>query len=547
MNENENRYLVTLLTHFLRIYDVPYREKEVALVLLSSPSFPSVLSIVQTCLYFGLETKAYKADFRGLEKTESPAIVHLKENDTGKFVLVKKVTANKVICFDAITYQIKEIIKDEFCARWSGVLILSEKGLPQRQRKINQSKITNRLGVYGLTLLALSSLFLFEFQNNRYDSTEILYAFNLCVLKMAGIWLSINLLNHEFGRSSSSLDRFCHRKASFDCNKVLQSKASKIVEDVALADVGFVYFCMGFILLIVSVYSGLVDSVITFLFCLSVCCIPFISFSIGYQGFVVKKWCPLCLSVMGVIVLEVFLVVIFPSKITLTVPFMTILSLLLFSLAVSVMVLLSFKVFLREHSTLFTDKINALRFKRDPFILATLFKHHERTSFSKNNGVISIGNSDSKICITTLLNPLCPPCKRLVTKLMDIREKFPNHFSWNIRFDGVKSHEYKEINHIPLYLIEVCRNINSDEKKLEIIRDWYSEQSIEKFSSIYSLQEISNETVADFYFQCEENSKSNIKKVPAIWMNHYELPQGYSVIDIPFLMTDLNLLQQLTV
>ncbi len=547
MGENENKYLVTLLIHFFRMCHIPYREKEVELVLRSSPSFPSVLSIVQTCLYFGLAAKAYKADFNGLEKTEMPAIVHLKGNDTGKFVLVKKIMNDKVMYFDATTYQTKEVTKDEFGTSWSGVLILSEKGLPQRQRKINQSKITNRLGVYGLTLLALSSLFLFEFQNNRYDSTEILYAFNLCVLKMVGIWLSINLLNQESGSFSPSIDSFCHSKASFDCDQVLHSKASKIVKSVTLADVGFVYFCTGFILLIVSVYSGLVDSVITFLFCLSVCCIPFIFFSVGYQGFVVKKWCPLCLSVMGVIVLEVFLVLIFPLKITLTVPFMTILSLLLFSLAVSIMVLLSFKEFLREHSTYFTDKINALRFKRNPFILATLFKHQERTFFSKNKGVISIGKSDSKICITTLLSPLCTPCKRLVTALMDMREKFPNHFSWNIRFDGVRSHEYKEINHIPLYLIEVCRNINSDEKKLAVIRDWYSGQSIEKFSSIYPLQGISDETIADFYFQCEENSTLNIKKVPAIWMNHCELPQEYLAMDIPFLMTDLDLLQQLTV
>ena len=83
----QNSYLTTLLSRYLKLMGVKFQEKELEMVLQSAPTYPSVLSIVESCNYFGLKTAAYRADSSKL-KAEIPAIVHFKD-ETEKFVLLK--------------------------------------------------------------------------------------------------------------------------------------------------------------------------------------------------------------------------------------------------------------------------------------------------------------------------------------------------------------------------------------------------------------------------------------------------------------------------
>ena len=124
-------------------------------------------------------------------------------------------------------------------------------------------------------------------------------------------------------------------------------------------------------------------------------------------------------------------------------------------------------------------------------------------------------------------------------------EKYPQKFFWQIRFDGIETNEYHPINQMQLHLIQLCNN-KTDDMKLQIITDWYRKQSMQWFSKKYPVKEITKETLLNFAEQNAANKELNIQKIPTMWMNNREFPEEYSVTDIPFLLTNVNLILQLT-
>ena len=132
-----NSYFIPLLYEYLKHFNVPLERKDLQLLLQSSPSFPSVLSIIQTCTYFGLNTKAYKADYDVLLKNSIPVIAHLKKNSGEKFVIVEKVTDKYLVYKDSVTLKTIKITSKKFTDKWTEILILSEKSKVERRVQNN--------------------------------------------------------------------------------------------------------------------------------------------------------------------------------------------------------------------------------------------------------------------------------------------------------------------------------------------------------------------------------------------------------------------------
>lgn len=92
---------------------------------------------------------------------------------------------------------------------------------------------------------------------------------------------------------------------AFSCDAVLNSKASKLFGIIKMSDIGIVYFMGGLVLLLFSFYGMTeVQKTLDMTSFLSVCSFPYIIFSLSYQRLKVKKWCPLCLGVLTVLLLE---------------------------------------------------------------------------------------------------------------------------------------------------------------------------------------------------------------------------------------------------
>lgn len=486
---NDN-YLMPLICEFLACYDIRPSKKELQLILQSTPSFPSMLSIIQTCLHYELKTNGYKANYNALLKSEIPVIAHLKTDEDERFVLITRTTEENVryVDYSAGYHTINET-KEQFCTQWTGVLIVSDRG-SMIDRKRREGKSTKYIAPCGLCILAVLFAILPRFI--QHPPSEIsFFAISLFLLK------------------------------------------------------GFIYFVAGLSTLVLSLLLERENDILPTLLCLSVCCLPYVLFSVFYQKFIVKRWCPLCLSVMGLILLEALLFLIYPQKDILHIievlPTLLILS---SSLIFAILTSSVYHRLLQDEEDVFVSKLENMRLKRNPIVLMTVFNVREHMKqFSAHS--ITIGNLRSDtMTITTLLNPKCIPCKEVATEVIRMMKKFPARFLWQIRFDGIETEEYHPMNQVQLYLWELCRKEMDDRIKLQIINDWFSRQSPQWFSKKYPIDKISSDTIADFSIQCHENKLMEISKVPAIWVDGKALPKEYAISDLPILCIDRSFIQQ---
>lgn len=533
-----NNYFIPLLMRHLKLMRVKCNPEELQLVLQSAPSFPSVLSIVQACTYFGLKATAYRADYAALEKASIPAVAHIKQGNTDRFILLYKVSENNISYYDALINRKINISKDDFCTIWTGIVVLSEK-----TGNIFQSRTLNKYPEHSIAL-AVFCLVLLSFRINP-SPQSFFFLWSLLGLELAGIWFTIGLLRQESKGAYTVFDTFCHKNEVFDCAKVIQSKASKLLNKVALADIGFVYFTTGMISLCIGVFSNVLISVQQVLFYLTVCSIPFILFSVLYQKIVIKRWCPLCLGVIFTLVIELILFLFFPYKVFSGDTILTA-GLLIFSLFGSLGILFLTKGIIENQARVFNTSISALQLKRTPYVIATVFGSQKNMPQLMKDSLI-IGNAEAPLTITTLLNPMCNPCKDMAVEIIKLLEGYPSFIQWHIRLDGVIAPEYDNLNEPQLYLFELFRQNNNAKARLDIVKEWFSVQSLTKFSENYPLETIPEEITVVFSEHIRNNNELKAEKVPSVWINNRVFPKEYSLRDIPFLLTDISVLLKSTI
>jgi len=124
----------------------------------------------------------------------------------------------------------------------------------------------------------------------------------ILMFKITGLAASLLLVLGELGHKI--FDRICIKSEKLDCHAVMFSPAAKLMGRIPMADLGIIYFSGGIILIGFSVVNPYFFHQIYLLAVLNLLALPYTVFSILYQGFVVKKWCYLCLVVQLIFWLE---------------------------------------------------------------------------------------------------------------------------------------------------------------------------------------------------------------------------------------------------
>lgn len=541
MQKKSTDYISLLLHQYLLSKGVRCDLVQLQMVLESAPSFPSVLSITQALSYFGVKGKAYNADYDGLQKIVLPAIVHLSTTPE-RFIMVISVTENNITYYDALNRKQIVIGKLQFLNIWSGSVVISLENTKQTivahsEKKFNQSQIKKTCFIFSLCIVFIG----YYLQEDQSENNITVYF--LLFLKIIGIVISFGLILHEFGSKSRLLDLVCKSSQSFDCERVLQSASSRLFNFLPLSIIGAWYFLNGATAILLAGLLNKTSEVVPFLFYLSICCIPYVIFSVAYQKVAVKKWCPLCLMVMIVILLENGLFLL-SNKANLHVINYANLLYIFFTSSIIASTLL-YATIIRISTT--TDKLkymkSEIRIKRNPSVIFALFRSRPFIQFNVSPN-IAIGNKSAEITITTIINPSCEPCKNMALKMLQLVKNYPDSILWNIRFDGFPSPENSLINEVQLYLLQAYENLENKANATVLIQEWFNNPSLTAFLKKYPTDRIDPQTVMQFYHQVEDNIKIGIKKVPYLCINNRILPDEYRIEDISYLLTDLPTLSK---
>ena len=246
-----------------------------------------------------------------------------------------------------------------------------------------------------------------------------------------------------------------------------------------------------------------------------------------------KKWCPVCLVIIGIILLELIYLIVF-QNIVFTISFK---GLIFFGFVfLSVMFTWSaLKKLLTKQKELKEYQLKAIRFERN----YTAFKN---SLLAKDKAILPhspviLGNKESNTIITIISNPFCGHCKEAHEVIETILEKHQNDVQIQVILKTNLDTENEESKKLFRSLIGIYKQYGETVFTIAL-KDWFDNKNIEQWFSLFP---INATTEFDTIFNnqhkwCEEN---DYNFTPAIFINGYEYPQIYDRKNLQFYINEL--------
>ncbi len=122
----------------------------------------------------------------------------------------------------------------------------------------------------------------------------------LTLMNIVGLVLTVMLVQKSLNIHTRAADRVCRVLQEGGCDSILETKASKAFGIFGWSEVGFTYFSVSLLCLLIF------PQWTNYLAVCNVLCLPFSFWSIWYQKFKAGIWCTLCVSVQATLWLLFF-------------------------------------------------------------------------------------------------------------------------------------------------------------------------------------------------------------------------------------------------
>jgi uncharacterized membrane protein len=503
--------------HKIRVCNTTVKE-----ALKTNPYYPTFKSICSVLDEFNIENYALKYHPEEMKEIPAPYISHFNEGG-GQLGFVSEIKDGIVTYYISLNH--REVISiSDFIKKCSGavLLIYPSENSGENDYYINRHNelLNNSIlpvltsGIIFFTIVTLLRSVLSK--NFILDLSE----YFLLLTKIAGITLSIILVLHEFEIHFSLTDKLCHFNEITNCNTVLNDKASRAFGWISWADMGIIYF-LSTLLIVIDEPS---IEKLSLLALLSSFALPYPFYSVYYQGFVLKKWCPMCLGVQIILIIEFFILL--PHLAKLIFSLSSLISFIQTFLIISVIYLLLIKI-LKENlsNELINSKYKGL--KKIPEIFQSLIYKQKYFDIQVSKNSMIFGEKDSLLKVTAFISLHCSHCARAFEKIKKLIKS-----EFKASFHIVLISEDKKV----LNTLNNLKVLNKDEEALELLTVWFNSVpfSTTKFSENlcktdidFVTYEVDQENI-DLFRSCE------VLGTPTFFINGYMLPNQYEIDDINY-------------
>ena len=90
---------------FCKLYNPQLQKDKIRILLESSPFYPSVLSVYRALLSCKIDCNVVKTDIHGLLSLHQTMLLHIKEKENDKLVLVKSLKDEQAVYYDSFKQQ----------------------------------------------------------------------------------------------------------------------------------------------------------------------------------------------------------------------------------------------------------------------------------------------------------------------------------------------------------------------------------------------------------------------------------------------------------
>ncbi|MBZ4042604.1 thioredoxin domain-containing protein [Flavobacterium hibisci] len=514
------------LFNYLEKEEIPFDKSEFLFQVQSHPQYPNILSIADTLSFFNIENGVIEVAISDIELLPDSFITFLKEGADN----VKAFFVTKKDGYYHCSYERKTKILDinELKALWSGIVFLVEKSENEFETKAKKNTF------WWLKLLIFFCLFaiiLYCFSPN-------FQSFLFFIFPILGLVFSLAALKDLFDTKSELLDNFCNMTAATSCTDVLGSTKWKIFKFFSFGDLSVVFFStqfVGFLLFIFRLNETLFFDLQKILL---LCSVPVLFTSIYYQKFVEKKWCPICLIIIGVFLLEIIYVeirhrssfnfhihsfIIFAFTFTLVSTCWFILKQLLLKLKSLKEFQIKGNRFMRNYEIFKNNLVASQAIQSIPF---------------QSQETIILGNPDAILKIIVVTSPFCGFCKVVHEVIEEIIDKYSEKVCFQIYFNFNNNSNDNESKMIHHKLMSIYFNQGS-KVFMKALGDWYNKKNeIKIIGDSVINSNLNLDLILEKQFEwCQLNG---INYTPAIIIRGYLLPKQYDKKDLIYFINDLS-------
>jgi disulfide bond formation protein DsbB len=515
--------LINLVQRLLKKNKIAFDKEELSFQIQSHPSYPSLHAITGVLDHFNIENVAANVPVNSATLTQLPNcfIAQINTEQNKDLVTVEKEGTNYIII--NTDNKKSKVSENNFLQKFTGIIVAVEQSEDNLPIKTNSS-ITKIVAGSALALLAAFIV---------YQNTTSLFTPIHLILSIIGIVISVAIIKQELGLKTSIGDAFCSgTDDKKDCDAVLTSKGAEIFKNYKLSDFSILYF-VGITLL---TFFQTANPTISYT--ISLVAIPVTFYSLYYQYAIIKKWCLLCLSIVGVLWLQALIPVITN---TYTTNFI-ITDIIIFNLVALATWLTWYylKPLFTDIHQLKKEKIENVKFKRNYTLFDSLLQKAPQINTQiENCKEIIFGNPNSNLEIVLVTNPFCGHCKPVHKHIDEILHRYHQNVKIITRFTINANDKENNLVKITSRLLEI------HDKKGEII-------CLEAMSEIYKdgdteiwLKKWGNCNNVNYYISelekgsnwCTENA---INFTPEILINGKSFPKEYNRTDLIFFIEELE-------
>jgi uncharacterized membrane protein/thiol-disulfide isomerase/thioredoxin len=507
------------------------------------PDYPSLLSLSDVLTGYGVENISFKSSPDSLRKIPIPFIAQIKgENSQSKFfTLVDEIKDNSVHYYNPEKNYGEKINVENFIKKWqSGIVLIAnaenapgEKNYIQKlreEKRMEMSKYAAYIALPALVIIASVLAFI------NYGVSAI-FPIIFSLITLLGCIVGSLLILYELDQYNPVLHQICSAGKKINCGAILNSKASKIA-GISWSTIGFTYFAGGlFTLLCIGITNSTALFIVSWL---NVFAVPYVFFSIYYQWRIAKQWCVLCLSVQGLLVLQMLTALIagwhtiipLTTVHTVNIIIPVILSYLIPFIIISLLLPAYHEVKESKH-----NNSELQRLRHNPQIFnALLAKQKVVTESTEGLGII-LGNPNATNKIIKVCNPYCGPCARAHIPMEELLNNNPDV---QIQIIFTATNKEGDVRASPVrHLLAIAEN-NSQEVVKKALDEWYlpEKKIYETFAVKYpmngELKKQENKIDA-MQSWCD---KTGIYFTPTFFVNGFQLPEEiYNVNDLKYFLS----------
>lgn len=527
--------LHTVCCYLLKKHRVDYTNFKVSHLLNNHVNYPSLLSIRDTLSEYGIYSEAIKKGRDRYVDFEVPFVSSIQQSDWSgpMFTVVLHVDEDKVTYIDPLINQEVQVDVGKFEKMDKEIILLldGENAVDEanyKQNRYNQlsEKILSQVPLFFFIVPIL--MISFYLLSNGFSKPLNWISFIFLASSSLGLITSILLLWHDVDGHNPFFKEVCGGHGDkVNCNAVLNSKGSNFLGK-SWSFWGAAYFASFFL----TQFFYPTDVVqINFWSAVSLLASPYIFYSIYYQWRVIEQWCPLCLTVQAILLLNAIVSAVYiVGKESLQWEWYTISIIVVMGLFFLVLIHLIIPILKQaKESRNYERKWKKIRYNSN--IFEALLEKSDLITAPVNDIGIVLGNPDSKHEIIKVCNPYCGPCSSAHLELEHIISHNPD---FRLRIIFTASGDELDFRTPPvIHLLAIEQHLNKEVLKQALL-DWYL--SDDKDYNVFAQKYPMNRELNQQYEKIKKMDKwcddMKIRATPTIYINGKELPEGYRISEL---------------